>query len=206
MSLSIFVDFITPNFLLKKYRTTSKKTHHVSSSVSDTHKILEFSSPQHPHLQHLMDQQKLNLEGACVSQLPFNGTLNNFPVFPVSNSEQIYNDKVRGKVESGSRASSVMSAKNLVREPTADVHIHRLDISEVGRRVQLVFIPFHVLHYTYKGEQFYCVINGVNGEVTGDRKYGTGMIGEVVTKGWNFVSNLFGSKKDDRGENNASNN
>jgi len=60
--------------------------------------------------------------------------------------------------------------------------------------VQLVYVPFHVVSYNFNGQNYNCVVNAVTGEVSGDRSYGTGVVGEILTSGWKFITNLFSRK------------
>lgn len=57
----------------------------------------------------------------------------------------------------------------------------------------LVFLPLYVCAYSYDHAMYSAVVNGINGEVVGDRPYTT--IAAIGKGGADFVGRLFFGKK-----------
>ena len=51
-------------------------------------------------------------------------------------------------------------------------------------RIKLVYVPFYLGHYSYKGEKHQIAVSGQTGQVIGSRPYGSGFAGRLLGKIW----------------------
>eukprot|EP01119_Soliformovum_irregulare_P009684 TRINITY_DN2328_c0_g1_i3.p1 TRINITY_DN2328_c0_g1~~TRINITY_DN2328_c0_g1_i3.p1 ORF type:complete len:424 (-),score=64.24 TRINITY_DN2328_c0_g1_i3:42-1313(-) len=73
-------------------------------------------------------------------------------------------------------------------QPEKKKNLH-VSTQVVRRDFSVVLLPIYFTGFSYGGVTYDVVISGNRGTVVGDRPYGSGMLGKLMTEGWNKIQN-----------------